>query len=141
MKYDFKKRSDAARLHFDDSEGKPLAPVLVKQGFKQDCDINAIMKRYRKTGVLDHVSRVAARYGDFSSVVEYREALDKVLEADNAFAALPAELRKRFDNEPAKLLEFMDNPANLKEAIELGLAIDRSKKDQGVEVKTEEVKP
>lgn len=144
MKYDLKKRSDAAKLHFVDSDGKPLAPLLVKQAFKDECDVNAILKRYRKTGVIEHVSKVAARYGDFSEFKEYREMLDTVRSADEMFFGLPAELRKRFENNPANFVEFMGNPANLNEAVELGLAIhgmEKRKPDVGVEVKTEEVKP
>jgi hypothetical protein len=34
---------------------------------------------------------------------------------------LPAELRARFENDPAKLIEFIDNSENLDEAINLGL--------------------
>jgi hypothetical protein len=35
--------------------------------------------------------------------------------------ALPANIRSRFDNDPAKLIDFMENPANREEAESLGL--------------------
>jgi hypothetical protein len=38
--------------------------------------------------------------------------------------ALPADVRARFENDPANLLDFMVNPANNAECIKLGL-IDR----------------
>jgi len=35
--------------------------------------------------------------------------------------ALPAQLRVRFDHDPVKLLEFLENDQNRDEAIQLGL--------------------
>ena len=37
------------------------------------------------------------------------------------FMALPAQLRVRFDHDPVKLLEFLENDQNRNEAIQLGL--------------------
>ena len=35
---------------------------------------------------------------------------------------IPAIIRKRFDNDPYQFLEFMENPENIEEARQLGLA-------------------
>ena len=45
-----------------------------------------------------------------------------VQDAESAFAALSSKIRNRFDNDAALLLAFMQDPANEKEAQELGLA-------------------
>ena len=45
-----------------------------------------------------------------------------ILNAEAMFEELPLEIKKRFDNDPAKLVEFCNDPKNLEEAIEIGLA-------------------
>lgn len=93
---------------------------LTKQADAKDADINNIMKRYEKTGLLPQLSR-PGQYGDFSEVRTYREALDQVMEAQSMFEALPGSLRARFGNDPELFLEFVDNPANAEELVKLGL--------------------
>lgn len=99
----------------DPAEGR------TKQEFADECDINKIMARYEKTGVIDHVNFRAAAYGDFSSVATYHDAMNVVVAADAAFAALDARTRDRFGNDPVQMLKFLEDPANREEAIALGL--------------------
>jgi len=99
---------------------------LTKQGFKHVCDINKIIERYRKTGIIEHVNSKVAMYGDFSNVGDYREALAKVSAAGELFRALPAKVRERFSNDPAEMLEFVNDVNNRKEAEELGFIIKKS---------------
>lgn len=94
---------------------------MAKQAFADECDINLIMARYEKTGVIDHVNRRAPVFDDFTDVVDYQTALNVVSEAEGMFADLSARVRARFDNDPAKLLEFVQDPANVEEARSLGL--------------------
>ena len=51
-----------------------------KQSFKDACDINLIMKRHAKTGVLDHLNVNPGTYGDFANADDYLTALNKVAE-------------------------------------------------------------
>lgn len=91
-----------------------------KQSFRDECDINRIMARYQNTGVLEFMQRRDPQYADVSAV-DYQEACNLVAEANSMFENLPSALRSRFDNSPAQLLGFLENPANLQEAISLGL--------------------
>lgn len=91
-----------------------------KQAFKAECDINNIMARFRKTGVLDFAQRMEARYGDCTGH-DFATAMNMVAEAKSLFQAMPAHLRDHFKNDPARFLEFVNNPANRDEARELGL--------------------
>lgn len=70
----FEKR-DRVSLKFD-------SPSMAKQSFKNECDINNIVKRYHTTGMISHISRSKPFYGDFIDSLEYRTALDKIREAD-----------------------------------------------------------
>ena len=91
------------------------------QSFKDECDINQVMERHRKTGIVNQ-STERPQYGDFSNVGSYQDALNTVLLADEMFAELPSKIRGRFENNPQAFLDFCENPDNEAEAIELGIA-------------------
>lgn len=95
-------------------------PGLAKQSFKAECDINTIMARYMKTGLLDHVRAQQGRYLDVTGA-DFQAAQNLVAGATSMFFDLPSSIRERFDNNPAFFLEFMENPANAQEAASLGL--------------------
>lgn len=95
---------------------------LTHQSFKDECDINNIMSRYAKTGVVTHVNRFQGRYGDFSEIADYQTALGIVKNAEEMFLTLPAQIRAEFDNDPGTFIEFAENPANLDRMVQLGLA-------------------
>lgn len=91
-----------------------------KQAFAAECDINNIMARYQRTGVIDFAQKNAAQYGDCTGI-EFQAGMETVRKAQELFDALPSKLRSRFQNEPAQFLEFVQNPENAEEARELGL--------------------
>jgi phage internal scaffolding protein len=96
-------------------------PSLTKQSHKAECDVNTILKKYEKTGVINHVNNVAPTYGNFLNIEEYQTSLNKIGMAEESFDALPAKIRKKFQNNPANLIEFLSKEENKKEALELGL--------------------
>lgn len=94
-----------------------------QQSFKDDCDINLIMKRFERTGMLDHLNQFEGSYGDFTDVpTSYHDAVNQVLAAQDMFMTVPARVRAMFDNDPGKFLAFVDDPANAEKMVELGLA-------------------
>ena len=95
-------------------------PSLAQQHFKEECDINTILQKFNITGLLPEAP-LSPRYGDFSGIGDYHTALNKVIAAQEEFEALPAQIRARFDNDPANLIEFLDDEKNRLEAEELGL--------------------
>lgn len=94
-------------------------PGLTKQSFKDECDINILMSRFQDTGVVDHVTQAIPRYVDVSEM-DYQTAMDTIAGARSLFHALPSTIRDRFGNDPQRLLEFVDDPRNQAEAVELG---------------------
>lgn len=94
---------------------------LTQQQFKAECDVNNIMKKYEQTGEIHHLNRSKGVYQDLSQFTNYQEMLHKVMDAEQAFDALPAETRKRFNNNPQELIEFLGDNKNKEEAIKLGL--------------------
>jgi len=81
---------------------------FVQQHAKDECDINKLMSRYEKHGVIDHVARGQPTFADVSEAVDYQTAVNVVKSADTAFRALPASLRALYDNDPHALLEAID---------------------------------
>jgi len=95
-------------------------PTRTQQHHKDECDINVILERFGKTGQVP-VNAISGQYGDFSGVHDYHTALNAIIASENEFAALPAQIRNRFQNDPSNLIEFLDNPKNKAEAESLGL--------------------
>lgn len=93
---------------------------LTQQHFQEECDIINIIKRHDRNGIIEHVHRGKARYGDFSEVTDYREALDLVRTAQEEFNTIPSDIRKQFDNDPGKFYEFVNNPDNKNELKKMG---------------------
>lgn len=114
--YDVDAVSDETGLKCED-------PSLTQQHLAEECDINYIVERFGVTGQLPEAPTHTPTYGDFTGIGDYRQALDAVMAADDAFMALPAKIRERFDNDPALFVDFCSStdPADRSEAIELGL--------------------
>lgn len=100
---------------------------LTQQHHKEQCDVNSIMKKYRNTGLIEHVSRYQGSYGDFVNAPDYHTALNKMIEADAMFLTVPSDIRELFDNDPGRFLEFVMNDENEDEMRELGLLPKRPK--------------
>ena len=90
-----------------------------KQEFAAECDINNIMSRYLKTGIIEHVRDSAPQFLD-ASPVEFQEAMQIVAQAETLFEELPSSIRGRFENDASKLLEFVHDPANMAESVAMG---------------------
>lgn len=95
-------------------------PGRTKQAFKDECDINQIMARYQKTGVIDFVTKHQARYGDVTGM-DFQESMQLVAQAQSMFNDLPSGIRNRFENDPAKFMDFVHDPKNASEMAEMGL--------------------
>lgn len=94
-----------------------------KQEFAKDCDINLIMARYKKTGMLPpNIRAKAAQYGDWSQIPTYAEMHNKVIAARELFESLPAQVRKSFHNDPQEFIAAADTPEGNELLIKLGLA-------------------
>lgn len=93
---------------------------MTRQSEAESCDINQIMKRFEKTGVLPVDTREAV-FTDVSEIGSFREALDVVARATEGFMALPAHVRAEFGNDPVAFVDYCSDPANRGHLEELGL--------------------
>jgi len=94
--------------------------TLAQQHAKDEVDINNIMKRYRKTGIIDHVAKHQGSYGEHDGI-DYHSSMNIIRKADEMFLELPSQVRKEFGNDPAEFLDFVDNSANIERLSEMGL--------------------
>lgn len=100
----------------------PIDDGRVRAEFQAECDINTIMAKYQKTGVLTHVNRSSPQYVDFSDVPDFQSSMNFMLEAEAAFMRLPARARESLGNDPSKFVQFAVDPANVDKMREWGLA-------------------
>lgn len=98
-----------------------VLPSMTKQSDVEESDINYILDRFQRTGEISSSNPIAPRYGDFTLVPSYQEALHLVRDAQVAFDELPSKVRDRFHNDPEEFLEFVSSPGNEAEMRGLGL--------------------
>jgi phage internal scaffolding protein len=100
---------------------KPTGESLTQQHHVEQVKIQNIIKRYDKTGILDHVARGVAHYGDYTKINEYKTYLDFVNSANESFAGLPSDIREKFSNDAGAFFEFATDPKNKEAMINMGL--------------------
>lgn len=119
-----------------DEEGNIV--YFTEQHHAEWCNIKAIIKRYDKTGLLDHVNKFEGQFGDLSGA-DFKTMMDKVTKAEQSFQMLPSAVRNRFRNSVQEFLAFFENPENRDEAIKLGLIDSKTPADKdgiGEHIKT-----
>ena len=103
-------------------------PSLTRQEFKNECDLEIVLGKFAKTPEGSQALRNAQgfaeglRFEDVSCVPDFRSCRDIARRAEEHFMALPAQIRRRFDNDAAAFVDFVQDPANLEELRTLGLA-------------------
>lgn len=109
------------RYNYKQKKLKFNKPTRTKQSFKDEVNVNYIIEKFHSTGLLSWVNTTQHKFEDVSSAQDYQMSVNMILEANDMFDELPANIRKRFDNEPFKLLQFLEDGNNLEEAVALGL--------------------
>jgi phage internal scaffolding protein len=112
----------------------PVGNSLTKQADKSRANIHNILHRYDKTGLLPQ-RIVQPITGNLPDVESYHDAMNRLVTAQTTFNSLPSRLREKFQNDPAKFLQFVSDEKNIDEMVQLGLA---SKKTPPAPQKAEE---
>ncbi len=95
---------------------------MTQQALANESDINKIMAKAIRTGQPPpSVHERQAQFGDFTQITSFHQAQTALVHAQNEFNTLPAKIRSYFDNDPEKLIKFLDDPDNLEEAVQMGL--------------------
>lgn len=115
--YDF----DTVGKYGTDCVATKESPSLTIQDEAKHCDINNIMARYENARVSPFVEPDPSLFFDATAVSDYHSALNAVQHADALFMMQPAHIRSRFENDAGNFVQFMSDPGNLEEAVQLGL--------------------
>ena len=96
-------------------------PSLTRQEFSEECDVNKIMARYQATGILPNSTKEPI-YWDAARVPNnLQDAMASMMYANELFMQLGAPIRKEFDNDATRFVEFATNPENGAKLKEWGL--------------------
>lgn len=88
-----------------------------QQCHKDQCDINKIMARFAVTGTISHVNKYQGMYADFSDF-DFLEQQQRLDAGRDVFAALPAEVRREFKEDPQAFFDFVNDPDNQEDLLE-----------------------
>lgn len=124
--YDVDAASNESALNCEDES-------LAVQSARDECDINTIVKRFGLTGELPDVAMPQS--GDFVGIGDFHSAMNLVRQTEEQFLRVPAEIRARFNNDPARFMAFVEDDSNYDEARKLGLLRDPVKPPEPMAVR------
>lgn len=93
---------------------------LTKQSDALNSDVNSIVARHIAHRI-PLPQATSARYGDFSGIRDYHEALNRVNAMNDSFSKLPANVRKHCHNDPGEFLDLVYDTSRREELELLGL--------------------
>lgn len=96
-------------------------PTKTQQQFKDDADVNILLERFGAGQQIPLAARQPIWGMDFTHDYDFQRAFRAVEAAREGFDDLPAKIKNRFDNDPGKLLKFLEDESNREEAIFLGI--------------------
>lgn len=101
---------------------EPYVPVYddgrTKQAFKEDTEINTMLRRHQVAGTMSHLEAYGGEYGDFAGV-DLLTAHQNINRGRQIFDALPSEVRKEFRNNPSEFFSYVNDPENVDRIAEL----------------------
>jgi hypothetical protein len=82
-----------------------------EQSYGEMLDINRMLEPAMKQGLLRHGITFEGEYDDIP-VGDFQEAQFIVAKGKSMFEQLPSNMRTKFENDPAKFMAFVQDPAN-----------------------------
>lgn len=100
---------------------RPMGESLTQQQFTDEQNVNTIMKKYARTGIIGTgLGTRTPQFGNYENQ-SFHEMETKLAQSVETFQNLPSAVRKRFDNNVGNLLDFIDDKSNYDEAVKMGL--------------------
>ena len=109
---------------------------LTEQHHKDTCDINKILAQFMETGIMPQTN-ANPKYGDVSDV-DFTQMQNQLATAKTLFEELPEQVKDRFNNEMHTFLHFAENPDNLPELVDMGLAVKNERLAQALQAQAGE---
>jgi phage internal scaffolding protein len=95
---------------------------MTQEQFAEESEINNILRSHDRNGIIEHINRGNAIYGDFSNITDFSDALEQIKQAQSEFQNIPWEIREKFQNDAGQFFKFASDPDNLQELRDMGLA-------------------
>lgn len=113
------------RKHYDDLTEKGLIfkkPSMTQQHFKDDCDINVIVRRFN-AGQINTMPLAMNEgfYADVSDLGSYQDANARVNSIKDYFSNLPSSVREKFNNSVDEFVAFASTSDSRSAFIEMGI--------------------
>ena len=109
---------------------------LTEQHHTDTCDINKILAQFMETGIMPNTN-ANPQYGDVSEV-DFTQMQNQLATAKTLFEELPEQVKARFNNEMHTFLHFAENPDNLPELVDMGLAVKNERLAQALQAQAGE---
>lgn len=84
-------------------------------------EIKKMVERAEANGLFRASVRFEGEMDDYPNY-DFQEAQFMMAKAQSMFESMPSGVRSRFENNPAKFMDFVNNPKNQSELISMGLA-------------------
>ena len=110
---------------------------ITEQHHTDQCDINKILAQFMETGIMPNPKHVNPQYLDVSEV-DFQDMQNTLATAKTLFEELPEQVKDRFNNEMHTFLTFAENPNNLQEMEEMGLAVKNERLAQALQTQAGE---
>ena len=104
---------------------------LTEQHHTDACDVNKILAQFHETGIM-HQTQANPQYGDVPDV-DFTSMQNQLATAKTLFEELPQLVKDRFNNEMHTFLNFAENPDNLPELVDMGLAVKNERIAQALQ--------
>ena len=114
--------------------------VITEQNHKGSVDINEIVAKHGIDRIAQNQNLLAMQFDD-NPYNNFQEMMEMVAKGKTAFESLPAKTRSEFENNPAKYLDYINNPANREAMIERGWLAPPEPTPEPVEVIVTNVTP
>ena len=109
---------------------------LTEQHHTDTCDINKILAQFMETGIMPQTN-ANPQYGDVSDV-DFTQMQNQLATAKTLFEELPEQVKDQFNNEMHTFLHFAENPDNLPELVDMGLAVKNERLAQALQAQAGE---
>lgn len=81
---------------------------LTHQSFRDESDINNIVRKFLSTGRIDHLAKTPPQHMNTADMPDFKTAMDNITAAKQYFAHLPPSTRRQFGNSFDRFLEAYD---------------------------------
>lgn len=110
---------------------KPTSTRAAKQSMAAESDVNVIVAKSRRLGVIPSAHTRPPMYLDLTGIGTAHAALTHIARAQQTFEALPAKVREKCGNNIKGYLELLTDKKRRDLAIELGLIKPESSSPKG----------